>query len=151
LSQMPVRTVNYLAGCPLEVGSIQQSKDTILKGIFACLSALAFGCCVVALTMPALAQAKEAGCADMEDIDPDNHGTIDLTAAKKAGTELIHENNPEFLKVVEERFKAADADNDGTVDCNELHTPEGHLLLRVTSRGGTVRSHARQPKMPLSK
>ena len=86
----------------------------------------------------------------MDDIDPNNHGTIDLAAAKKAGTELIRENNPEFLKVVEERFKAADANHDGTIDCNELGTSDGRSLLRVTTRGGIVRS-VRQPKTPPSR
>jgi len=103
------------------------------------------GCCVMATL--AFAQTKDSGCQEMDDIDPNNHGTIDLAAAKKAGTELIRENNPEFLKVVEERFKAADADHNGTIDCNELGTSDGRSLLRVTTRGGIVRS-ARQPKMP---
>jgi hypothetical protein len=103
----------------------------MLQGKFARLGTLTFGCCVVATL--AFAQTKGAGCEGMDDIDPQNHGTIDLAAAKKAGTELIRENNPEFLKVVEERFKAADANHDGTIDCNELGTSDGRSLLRVTT------------------
>ena len=109
------------------------------------LTALVIVWSIVTL-LPASAQTTDTGCSELDDIDPDNHGTIDLATAKKSGTALIHENNPEFLKVVEERFKAADADNDGTVDCKELGTPAGRSLLRVTTRGGTVRSHAHQPR-----
>jgi hypothetical protein len=115
------------------------------------LTALVIVWSTVTLSLPALAQKTSTGCSELDDIDPDNHGTIDLATAKKSGTALIHENNPEFLKVVEERFKAADADNDGTVDCNELVTPAGRSLLRVTTRGGTVRSHAHQPKTSVTK
>ncbi len=105
------------------------------------LIAFALGCCFFSSAASSFAQTKDTACPEMDDIDPDNHGSIDLAAAKKAGTALIHENNPEFLKVVEERFKAADADSDGTIDCNELSSPAGYSLLRVTTRGGTVRSH----------
>ena len=110
------------------------------------LTALVIVWSIVTLLLPASAQTTGTGCSELYDIDPDNHGTIDLATAKKSGTALIHENNPEFLKVVEERFKAADADNDGTVDCNELGTAAGRSLLRVTTRGGTVRSHTHQRK-----
>lgn len=123
----------------------------MLQGKLTYLTALAVGWSVVAISMSSVAQAKDTECPEMDDIDPGNHGTIDLPAVKKAGTALIHENNPEFLKVVEERFKAADADNDGTVDCSELTTPAGHSLLRLTTRGGTVRSHVHQSEVPSSK
>ena len=112
------------------------------------LIAFAIGICASSSPTLCFAQAKDTACPEMEDIDPDNHGTIDLVAAQKAGTALIHENNPEFLKVVEQRFKAADADNDGTIDCNELSSPAGHSLLRVTTRGGTVRSHIHRQQTP---
>jgi hypothetical protein len=125
-----------------------------MRCIFLAITAFVFsvwnvaGYCVVAT--PAFAQTKDAGCEGMDDIDPNNHGTIDLAAAKKAGTELIRENNPEFLKVVEDRFNAADADHDGSIDCNELGTSDGRSLLTVTTRGGIVRS-VRQLKMPSSR
>ena len=37
----------------------------------------------------------------------------------------------EYLKLVEERFKAADRDNDGTLDDNELRSRAGRALLRL--------------------
>jgi hypothetical protein len=33
--------------------------------------------------------------------------------------------------VVEQRFKAADPDNDGTLDAKELSNPAGRALLRL--------------------
>jgi len=36
----------------------------------------------------------------------------------------------EYLKVVENRFKAADPDNDGTLDEKELRSRIGQSLLR---------------------
>jgi hypothetical protein len=36
-----------------------------------------------------------------------------------------------LLAVVEQRFKAADPDNDGTLDAKELSTPAGRALLRL--------------------
>jgi hypothetical protein len=126
-------------------------KKAMLQGKLTYLTALAVGWSAVAISISSVAQTNDTGCPEMDDIDPDNHRTIDLPAVKKAGTALIHENNSEFLKVVEERFKAADADNDGTVDCSELATPAGYSLLRVTTRGGTVRSHVHQPQIPSSR
>jgi hypothetical protein len=37
----------------------------------------------------------------------------------------------EYLAAVEQRFKAADADNDGTVSAAEFHTRAGRALLRL--------------------
>jgi hypothetical protein len=33
--------------------------------------------------------------------------------------------------VVEQRFKSADTDNDGTVSASEIQTPAGHALGRL--------------------
>jgi hypothetical protein len=37
----------------------------------------------------------------------------------------------EYLAVVNARFKAADPDNDGTVDLKELDSPAGQALLKL--------------------
>ena len=37
----------------------------------------------------------------------------------------------EYLAVVEQRFKAADPDNDGTLDAKELRSRSGRALLRL--------------------
>jgi EF hand len=37
----------------------------------------------------------------------------------------------EFLALVEKRFKAADPDNDGTIDAKELKGPAGRSLVRL--------------------
>jgi hypothetical protein len=37
----------------------------------------------------------------------------------------------EYLAVVEQRFNAANPDNDGTLDMKELNTPAGRALLRL--------------------
>jgi hypothetical protein len=37
----------------------------------------------------------------------------------------------EYLAVVEQRFKAANCDNDGTLDAGELATGAGKALLRL--------------------
>jgi hypothetical protein len=36
-----------------------------------------------------------------------------------------------FLALVEKRFKAADPDNDGTIDAKELKGPAGRSLVRL--------------------
>jgi hypothetical protein len=37
----------------------------------------------------------------------------------------------EYLKIVEDRFKAADPDNDGTLDEKQLRSRGGQKLLRL--------------------
>jgi hypothetical protein len=37
----------------------------------------------------------------------------------------------EYMALVEKKFKAADPDNDGTVDLKELDSPEGQALLKL--------------------
>jgi EF hand len=37
----------------------------------------------------------------------------------------------EFLALVEKRFKAADPDNDGTIDAKELKSAAGRSLVRL--------------------
>ena len=97
--------------------------------------------------LPASAQTTGTGCSELYVIDLDNHGTVDLATAKKSGTALIHENNPEFLKVVEERFKAADADKDyytwqasRDLDPFRLHTAE------LTGQTDRVDAQSRQAR-----
>ena len=55
--------------------------------------------------------AKELAIAD-----PDHDGTLTLD---------------EYLAIVEQRFKAADRDNDGTLEAKELRSPAGRALLRL--------------------
>jgi len=37
----------------------------------------------------------------------------------------------EFLAIVEKRFKAADPDNDGTIDAKEFRSAAGRSLVRL--------------------
>ena len=48
--------------------------------------------------------------------DPDKDGTL---------------TKDEYLAIVEFRFKAANADADGSIDCKEAKTKAGHELLRL--------------------
>jgi hypothetical protein len=55
-----------------------------------------------------------------------------LSAAEIASADLDKDgtlSKDEYLKVVEDRFKAADPDNDGTVD--EKRARSGQALLRL--------------------
>jgi Ca2+-binding EF-hand superfamily protein len=55
--------------------------------------------------------AKELAAAD-----PDNDGTL---------------TKDEYLKVVEQRFNAANPDKDGTLDAREFRSKAGQSLLRL--------------------
>jgi hypothetical protein len=54
--------------------------------------------------------------AEIGSADPDKDGTL---------------SKAEYLKVVEDRFKAVDPDNDGTLDEKELRSGAGQKLLRL--------------------
>ena len=54
--------------------------------------------------------------AELAAADPDKDGTL---------------SKDEYLKVVENRFKAADPDNDGTLDEKQLRSRAGQALLRL--------------------
>ena len=47
------------------------------------------------------------------------------------GGQLYMTDKNEYLAVVEQRFKAADPDQDGTLDAKELKAPAGRALLRL--------------------
>jgi hypothetical protein len=55
--------------------------------------------------------AKELAAAD-----PDHDGTL---------------TKDEYLAIVEQRFNAANADSDGTLDAKELATKAGQKLMRL--------------------
>ena len=55
----------------------------------------------------------------------------ELAAADGDHDKTLDKN--EYLALVEQRFKAADADGDGTVNAAELGTPAGRALLRLLS------------------
>jgi hypothetical protein len=103
--------------------------------------------------------AKEKGpCAALKALDPDNDGTLDLNEAKEAATKLfdgtltakelqgrlsrkeLAAGDPdkdatltkdEYLAIVESRFKDANADTDGTIDCKEASGKAGRALMRL--------------------
>jgi hypothetical protein len=58
--------------------------------------------------------------------DTDADGTLDLDEVKKAAAALFAR-----LAIVQQRFNAAERDNDGTLDAKELDTPAGRALLRL--------------------
>ena len=74
-------------------------------------------------------------------LDRDHDGTLDrrelagrLTAKELAAADPDHDatlTKDEYLAVVEQRFNAANADGDGTLDAKELTTKAGQKLMRL--------------------
>jgi Ca2+-binding EF-hand superfamily protein len=88
-----------------------------------------------------LVEAKRAALAAFDKLDTDKDGTLDLkelrgrlsrkefAAAERDNDKTLSKD--EYLAVVEQRFKAADADGDGSVSAAEFRTPAGRALARL--------------------
>jgi Ca2+-binding EF-hand superfamily protein len=88
-----------------------------------------------------LAEAKKAAADLFDKLDTDKDGTLtirelggrlrhkDLAVAKAGHDKTITKD--QYLAVVEQRFKAADKDNDGTLSSWEFHTRAGRALVRL--------------------
>ncbi|WP_424362780.1 EF-hand domain-containing protein [Methylocystis parvus] len=132
-----------------------------MKKLFFAVVVSAAALAVVPIS-PAL--AKKA--SPVATLDTDNDSTVDLNEIKKSAEELFAKlekdsdgtiepkelqgrlskkefkaadpdndgtlDKNEFLAVVESLFKAADPDNDGTLDEKEFASKQGKALLRVT-------------------
>jgi hypothetical protein len=88
-----------------------------------------------------LAEAKKAGSAVFDRLDPDRDGTLDrrelrgrLTPKELDAADPDHDKTltkDEYLALVERRFNAANPDRDGTLDAKELRTKAGRALLKL--------------------
>lgn len=116
---------------------------------FASLSALLLGCCVIAIAVPASAETKVAGCAEMTAFDPDSDGTMDLNEAQNAATALFDQINPDKDGTLDEKevsgrltnaqLQAADPDKDGTLDKAEfLKVVEQRFTAANPDKDGTI-------------
>ena len=88
-----------------------------------------------------LAEAKKAAGDLFDKLDTDKDGTLtikelqgrlsrkDFVAGDPDKDKTLTKD--EYLAVVEQRFKAADADHDGTVNAAEFATPAGRALLQL--------------------
>jgi Ca2+-binding EF-hand superfamily protein len=88
-----------------------------------------------------LAEAKKTATDTFTKLDNDKDGTLDF---KELGGRLSRKefaaaegdkdktlDKDEYLKLVGQRFKAADADGDGSVSAAEFGTPAGRALARL--------------------
>jgi hypothetical protein len=88
-----------------------------------------------------LDEAKQAASALFDRIDRNRNGVLNkrelggrVTPQEFAVVDRNKDgmlNKNEYLSVVEKRFKAADPDNDGTLDEKELTSRAGRALLRL--------------------
>jgi hypothetical protein len=88
-----------------------------------------------------LEEAKQAASALFDRIDRNRNGVLNkrelggrVTPQEFAVVDRNKDgmlNKNEYLSVVEKRFKAADPDNDGTLDEKELTSRAGRALLRL--------------------
>jgi Ca2+-binding EF-hand superfamily protein len=90
-----------------------------------------------------LKEAKKAASAAFDRLDRDHDGTLDkrepagrLSAKAITITTADPDHDKtrtkdEYPAVVEQRFKAANLDNDGTLDVRDLATGAGAALLRL--------------------
>jgi hypothetical protein len=88
-----------------------------------------------------LAEAKKSGPEVFDRLDTDKDGTLnmaelhgrlsrkDFAAADGDADKTLSKD--EYLAVVEQRFKSADADGDGSVSAAEFATPAGRALARL--------------------
>jgi Ca2+-binding EF-hand superfamily protein len=88
-----------------------------------------------------LAEAKKTAAGLFDKLDTDKDGTLSLKELKgRLSRKDFASADPdkdktlskdEYLAVVEQRFKSADADNDGSVSAAEFHTPAGRALAKL--------------------
>jgi Ca2+-binding EF-hand superfamily protein len=91
-----------------------------------------------------LAEAKKAASELFDKLDRDHDGTLDTREMSRrmtvkqikdlAAADSDHNGKftkDEYLAVVEQRFLAADADHDGTLDAKEFHSKAGIALARL--------------------
>ncbi len=88
-----------------------------------------------------LAEAKKAAADTFDKLDTDKDGTLSLKElrgrlSRREFATADHDNDKtltkdEYLAVVEQRFKAADPDGDGSVSAAEFDTPAGRALVRL--------------------
>jgi hypothetical protein len=88
-----------------------------------------------------LAEAKKAAAAAFDKLDADKDGTLDLKelrgrVSRKEFAAADHDNDKtldkdEYLALVEQRFKSADPDGDGSVSAAEFGTPAGRALAQL--------------------
>jgi Ca2+-binding EF-hand superfamily protein len=88
-----------------------------------------------------LAEAKKAAADTFTKLDNDKDGTLDFKElsgrlsrkefAAADGDKDKTLDKDEYLMLVEQRFKAADADGDGSVSAAEFRTPAGRALARL--------------------
>jgi Ca2+-binding EF-hand superfamily protein len=88
-----------------------------------------------------LAEAKKAAVELFDRLDIDKDGTLsvvelrgrlsraDFAAADRDADKTLSKD--EYLAIVEQRFKSADADGDGSVSAAEFTTPAGRALARL--------------------
>lgn len=84
-----------------------------------------------------LAEAKSAGAALFDRLDKDKTGT--LTVKQLAGRLTAKDfkapsttmTKAEYLDIVEQRFRKADAKGDGKLDIKEIATPAGDQLVKL--------------------
>jgi Ca2+-binding EF-hand superfamily protein len=86
-------------------------------------------------------EVKKAASTAFAKLDRDHDGTADkrelagrLSAKELAAADPDHDGTltlDEYLAVVEQRFKAADSNADGTLDAKELKSKAGRALLQL--------------------
>lgn len=86
-------------------------------------------------------EVKQAASATFDRLDKDKDGTLsiaelqgrlskkDFAAANKDPDKTLSKD--EYLALVDERFKAADINAEGTVDCTEAKSTAGQALFRL--------------------
>jgi EF hand len=88
-----------------------------------------------------IAEAKKAAIILFDQLDSDNDGTLDANELQGRLTEEeIVAGNPqhnktltkdEYLAIVDEQFKAADANHDGKLDIQELSSLSGDAIVKL--------------------
>jgi hypothetical protein len=88
-----------------------------------------------------LNEAKQAATALFDKLDTDKDGSLTTKELQgRLSKKELAAGDPdkdksltkdEFLAIVEARFKAADANGEGTIDCDEAKTSAGLALMRL--------------------
>jgi Ca2+-binding EF-hand superfamily protein len=86
-------------------------------------------------------EAKQAASATFDRLDKDKEGTLSIKELQgRLSKKDFAAGDPdkdktltkdEYLAIVAERFKAADANSEGSVDCTEAKSPAGQALFRL--------------------